>query len=74
MPKVAINPCFVTAIGRETIAPECPLDHTPNAETVAAIEEGHAMREGRLPSRHLSLEELMEDLYSLRTGTHSDLF
>jgi hypothetical protein len=49
MPKVAINPRFVTAIVQETIAPECPLDHTPNAQTIAAIEEGHAMREGRLP-------------------------
>jgi hypothetical protein len=64
MPKVAIKPRFVTVIGRETIVSECPLDHTPNARTIAAIEEGHAMREGRLPTRHLSLEELMDDLYN----------
>jgi hypothetical protein len=42
---------------------ECPLDHTPNALTIAAIEEGRAMREGKLPCRHLSLDELMDDLY-----------
>jgi hypothetical protein len=31
---------------------ECPLDHTPNAETIAAIEEGRAMLRGEIPCKH----------------------
>jgi hypothetical protein len=29
---------------------ECPLDHTPNAVTIAAIEEGRAMMRGEIPT------------------------
>ncbi|MDR1419031.1 MAG: hypothetical protein LBI86_01530 [Treponema sp.] len=46
---------------------ECPLcaakDYTPNAETIAAIEEGRAMRRGEIPAnRFHSLEEMLESL------------
>ncbi|GHT68308.1 hypothetical protein FACS1894110_15540 [Spirochaetia bacterium] len=44
---------------------ECPLDHTPNAETAAAIREGRAMMRGEIPSPTFhSLEELLADLRS----------
>jgi hypothetical protein len=29
---------------------DCPLEHTPNAETIAAFEEGDAMLRGEIPS------------------------
>ena len=29
---------------------ECPLDHTPNAKTAAAIREGRAMMRGEIPA------------------------
>jgi hypothetical protein len=29
---------------------KCPFDHIPNAETVAAFEEGEAMLRGEIPS------------------------
>jgi hypothetical protein len=29
---------------------ECPLDHTPNAETIAAMQEGDAILRGEIPS------------------------
>jgi hypothetical protein len=32
------------------IGGECPLDHTPNAETIAALEEGNAILKGEIPS------------------------
>ena len=42
---------------------ECPLDHTPNAETIAAIREGRAMMRGEIPSPTFhSIEELLADL------------
>ncbi|MDR3248605.1 MAG: DUF2281 domain-containing protein [Treponema sp.] len=44
---------------------ECPLDHTPNAVTIAAIEEGRAMMRGEIPAnRFNSLEEMLEALKS----------
>ncbi|GHV78190.1 hypothetical protein AGMMS49942_30110 [Spirochaetia bacterium] len=43
----------------------CCLDHTPNAETAAAIREGRAMMRGEIPSPTFhSLEELLADLRS----------
>ena len=37
----------------------CPLDHTPNAETAAAIREGRAMMRGEIPAHwHYGLEDL----------------
>ena len=42
---------------------ECRLDHTPNAETAAAIREGRAMMRGEIPSkRYKSVDEFWEDL------------
>ena len=32
------------------ISPECPSGHIPNAETIAAIEEGEAMLRGESPA------------------------
>jgi hypothetical protein len=66
MPKAAIAP---SAAGRERVAetgfvPECPLDHTPNAETIAAIQEGRDMLSGETPCKWMNLDELMQDLYS----------
>ena len=47
----------------------CPIcaahDYTPNAETIAAIEECRAMKRGEIPStlrRFHSFEEMWEDL------------
>ncbi|WP_461246267.1 hypothetical protein [Treponema sp. R6D11] len=48
---------------------ECPIcaahDYMPNAETIAAIEEGRAMMRGEIPSKlYNSLEEMLKDLDS----------
>jgi hypothetical protein len=48
---------------------ECPIcaahDYMPNAETIAAIEEGRAMMRGEIPAlRFHSLEEMLVDLDS----------
>jgi hypothetical protein len=44
---------------------DCPLDHIPNAETIAAFEEVEAMKRGEIPmQRFNSLEELLADLRS----------
>ena len=48
---------------------ECPLcakyGHEPNAQTIAAIEEGRAMMRGEIPSPTFhSLDELLADLRS----------
>ena len=45
----------------------CPIcaahDYMPNAETIAAIEEGRAMMRGEIPSKlYNSLEEMLADL------------
>jgi hypothetical protein len=43
----------------------CPLAHTPNAVTIAAIQEGDAMLRGAIPAnRYHSLDEMLEALYS----------
>jgi hypothetical protein len=71
MPKVATAPRIVDyRVTTETAYPaevvletECPLDHTPNAETIAAIEEGRAMLAGKLPGHNFkSFEEFWESL------------
>ena len=46
---------------------ECPIcaakNYTPNAETIAAIEEGRAMRRGEIPAkRYKSVDEFWKDL------------
>ena len=44
---------------------ECPIcaNSTPNAETIAAIEEGRAMMRGEIPTKwYNSLEEMLVDL------------
>jgi hypothetical protein len=42
---------------------ECPLDHTPNAVTIAAFEEGDAMLRGEIPTVwHHSLDDLKKAL------------
>ena len=48
---------------------ECPIcaahNYMPNAETIAAIEEGRAMMRGEIPSKlYNSLEEMLADLDS----------
>jgi hypothetical protein len=41
----------------------CPLDHTPNAVTIAALQEGDAMLKGEIPAnRYHSLEEMFNAL------------
>jgi hypothetical protein len=45
----------------------CPIcaahDYMPNAETIAAIEEGRAMMRGEIPAKRFhSFEEMLEDL------------
>jgi hypothetical protein len=43
--------------------PLCAKSHTPNAETVAAIQEGRAMLRGEIPVKwHTSLDDLDEML------------
>jgi hypothetical protein len=43
---------------------ECPLDHTPNAVTIAAMEEGDAMIRGEIPFKsYHSFEEMLEALH-----------
>jgi hypothetical protein len=45
--------------------PLCALHHTPNAETIAAFEEGDAMLRGEIPSiTYKSADEMWEDLLS----------
>jgi len=46
---------------------ECPYcaahNYTPNAETIAAIEEGRAMMRGEIPAKwYNSLDEMWQDL------------
>ena len=44
---------------------ECPIcsNSTPNAETIAAIQEGRAMMRGEIPTKwYNSLDEMLEDL------------
>jgi hypothetical protein len=76
MPQVAIVPNkirFVPYVGKSVgyrkpkvnVACECSRDHTPNAETAAAIEEGNLMLAGALPRHNFeSFDEFWEDLTS----------
>jgi hypothetical protein len=44
---------------------DCPIcaNNTPNAETIAAIQEGRAMMRGEIPAKRFSsLDEMWEDL------------
>jgi hypothetical protein len=44
---------------------DCPLDHTPNAVTIAAMQEGDAMLRGEIPAnRYHSLNEMLDALRS----------
>jgi hypothetical protein len=69
MPKTAIA---VRARNRKTgqhltadFSWKCPLDHTPNADTIAAIEEGDAILAGKIPAKRFdSLEDFWNDLMS----------
>ncbi|MDR1250510.1 MAG: DUF2281 domain-containing protein [Treponema sp.] len=41
-----------------------PLSHTPNAVTIAAMQEGDAMLRGEIPAnRYHSLDEMLEALH-----------
>jgi hypothetical protein len=43
----------------------CPMDHTPNAETVAAMQEVQDMIDGKIPRTvYHSLDEMLEALHS----------
>jgi hypothetical protein len=69
MPKVAIEPHIVSYSPRPIpsvdLLQECPFDHTPNAETIAAIQEAHDMRDGKIPEiRFNSFEDFIKDLES----------
>ena len=54
------------------------LNHTPNAVTLAAMQETEDMISGKIPCTwYQSPEELIDALKKVtfsRTGTHSDLF
>ena len=62
-------PCNEAADSGPGFAGECPIcaahGYMPNAETIAAIEEGRAMMKGEIPSKlYNSLEEMLVDLDS----------
>jgi len=62
-------PCNGDADSELEFVGECPVcaahDYMPNAETIAAIEEGRAMMRGEIPSKlYNSLEEMLVDLDS----------
>jgi hypothetical protein len=44
---------------------DCPLDHTPNAETIAAMQEVQDMIDGKIPRKTFSsFDEFWADLSS----------
>ena len=51
-----------TALDRNMRLYDCPFDHTPNAETIKAFEEGDAIRAGGKYKRYNSVEEFLADL------------
>jgi hypothetical protein len=53
-----------TGVDTDYVCPYCgKKEHTPNAKTRAAIEEGEAIFRGEKPAKwYHSLEEAMEDL------------
>jgi hypothetical protein len=62
--KEAASPC-----------PLCAIYHEPNAETIAAMEEGDAMERGEIPANRFhsfSMESRTVTFH--RAGTHADLF
>jgi hypothetical protein len=69
-PSQNYTPKTKPRVKRETVAEYnmrlygCPLDHTPNAETIAAIEECRAMKAGEIPCKRMTLEELLAELHS----------
>jgi hypothetical protein len=42
----------------------CPMDHTPNAVTIAALQEVQDMIDGKIPSKSMTVEEFLKDLHS----------
>ena len=40
----------------------CPLDHTPNAETIAAIQECEDMRRGKIPKYSMPVADFFAGL------------
>jgi hypothetical protein len=43
---------------------ECPMDHTPNAETIAAMQEVQDMIDGKIPRTvYHSLDEMLKALH-----------
>jgi hypothetical protein len=63
MPKTINHAKPETLAERNMRLYECPLDHTPNTETIAAIEEGEAMLTGKIPCKFYdSFDEFLSDL------------
>jgi hypothetical protein len=42
----------------------CPMDHTPNAVTIAAMQEVQDMIDGKIPSKSMTVEEFLKELHS----------
>jgi hypothetical protein len=42
----------------------CPMDHTPNAETLAAMREVQDIIDGKIHAKSMSVEEFLKDLQS----------
>jgi len=66
---ISFAPANDTADDGLNFTGECPIcaahDYIPNAETIAAINEGRAMMKGEIPSKlYNSLEEMLVDLDS----------
>jgi hypothetical protein len=66
---ISFTPANETADNEPNFSGECPIcaahDYMPNAETIAAIEEGRAMMRGEISSKlYNSLEEMLVDLDS----------
>jgi len=64
-PKTAVADDFDDdGLYPEGVCPICAAhDYMPNAETIAAIEEGRAMMRGEIPAKwYKSLDEMWEDL------------
>jgi hypothetical protein len=66
---ISFTPASDTADNGLNLSGEGPIcaahDYMPNAETIAAIEEGRAMMRGEIPSKlYNSLEEMLVDLDS----------
>jgi hypothetical protein len=40
------------------------MDHTPNAETIAAMQEVQDMIDGKIPSKSMTVEEFLQYLHS----------